>query len=121
MEDKIIIFLNREATGQLMKVSGEDAIIGYNEIKKALLGEKHSTDFGLVAADFSIQVIKPNSKSETYMSYNRGNLLTDDENCYIFKHGTKWYDALENQLNKILSDDPYHFLKDIKDRKKYGE
>ncbi len=117
MEDKVSIFLHRESTGQLIKVTGNDAVEGYEEIKKALLGEKHSNDLGLVGSDFRIEVIKPNSKTETYESYIMGNLLMDSHNCYVFDYGKRWFELFENELKKILSDDPYHFMKDKKDRK----
>lgn len=120
MEDKVTIFLYRESTKQLMKVSGYDALLGYSEIKKALLGEKLSNDVGLIGSDFRIEVMKPNSKTETYNSYGIGNLLMDDNHLYIFNYGKAWYDALESQLKKILKDDPYHFMKEKKDRS-YGK
>jgi hypothetical protein len=120
MEDKVTIYLYREATNQLMIVSGDNAKEGYKEIKNALLGDKLSNDVGLIGSDFRIEIIKPNSKIETYNSYGTGNLLMDNNYCYIFNYGKAWYDALESQLKKILKDDPYHFMKEEKDRN-YGK
>lgn len=111
MEDKVTIFLYRESTKQLMKVSGYDAILGYSEMKKALLGDKHSKDLGLLAADFRIEVMKPNQKTEVYKSYDRGYILMDDDNSYLFEYGNKWYESLQLHLEKMLSDDPNLFMK----------
>lgn len=111
MEDKVTIYLYREATNQLMRVSGHDAILGYSEIKKALLGEKHGKDLGRLAADFRIEVMKPNQKTEIYKSYDRGYILMDDNNSYLFEYGNKWYESLQLQLKKMLSNDPNLFMK----------
>lgn len=117
MEDKVTIFLHRESTGQLIKVIDNYALEAYNEIKKALLGKKHSNNIGLVAPEFRIEIIKPNSKKEIYESYDRGYIIMDDNNSYLFEYGNRWYESFENELKKILSDDPYHFMKEKKDRK----
>ena len=115
--EKVKIYLFREATNQLMIVDGDNAKEGYEEIKKALIGEKHSKNIGLVGSDFRIDIMKPNSKIETYKSYIMGSLLMDDNNCYVFDYGKRWYESLDAQLKKILKDDPYYFMKEKKDRK----
>ena len=100
-----------------MVVNGANSKEGYKEIKKALLGKNIGNDVGLIGSDFRIEIIKPNSKIETYNAYGMGTLLMNNNRLYVFNHGKAWYDALESQLKKILKDDPYHFMKEEKDRK----
>lgn len=107
MEDKVTIFIHRESTGQRIKIKDEDALKSYQEIKKALLGKKYSTDFGLLGSDFRIDVIKKDSKSEIYECYDRGYIIKDDNNSYVFEYGNNWYKEFEAELKKILQDDPY--------------
>ena len=100
-----------------LSVCAYAALKSYQEIKKALLGKKYSTDFGLLGSDFRIDVIKKDSKSEIYECYDRGYIIKDDNNSYIFEYGNNWYKEFEAELKKILQDDPYHFMKEEKDRK----
>ena len=100
------ITLDMEATGQKIELDETESTLGYEAIQKALQTKSIGDDIGLVAYDFTVNVM-----GRELEVYGRGHIIRDEQGQYYeFEYGKKWYDMFQDELKDILKKNPKHFL-----------